>query len=195
MALDSHTRMLSEEEFGRIFARCRPQFVAIADSYLHDTSVAEDIVNDSFIRLWEKRDELLTDNYEGYLFQIVIRKCLDYLRSLRTQQLVRQDMHDAGNRMLSYEINSLESCDPNLLFAQEIETLFRQCVDRMPALTREVFLANRFRNKTYQEIADETGLTYRKVTSEMQAALQFLRRSLKDYLPVLLLFVYFMQQE
>ena len=112
---------------------------------------------------------------------------LDYLRSEQTQTKIRQNIHDTSYRMLTYEINSLESCDPGRLYASEVETLFRECIDRMPGTTREVFLANRFRNMTYQEIAEERGMSVRQVTSEMQSALHLLRLSLKDYLPLALL--------
>lgn len=179
----SHKRDLSEEEFGRLFSKCRPLFVTVANSYVHDSAVAEDLVNDSFVRLWEKRGEVLTDNFEAYVFQIVVHKCLDYLKSEQTQTKIRQNIHNAGYRMLMYEINSLESSDPDKLYANEVETIFRECIDQMPGITREVFLANRFQNKTYQEIADEQGLSVRRVTTEIQSALHTLRLSLKDYLP------------
>jgi len=54
------SRDLTEEEFGRIFSRCRQMFVKIANSYIHDDSAAEDIVNECFIRMWEKRATLNT---------------------------------------------------------------------------------------------------------------------------------------
>lgn len=180
-------RVLGEEEFGRLFHKCRGLFVTVANSYVHDKPIAEDLVNDSFVRLWEKRGEIHTDNFEAYLFQILVHKCLDYLKSEQTQTKIRQNIHDTSYRMLTYEINSLESCDPGRLYASEVETLFRECIDHMPSITREVFLANRFRNMTYQEIAEERGMSVRQVTSEMQTALQLLRRTLKDYLPLALL--------
>lgn len=182
-----HKRVLGEEEFGRLFNKCRIPFTTVANSYVHDAAVAEDLVNDSFVRLWEKRNEIHTDNFEAYLFQILVHKCLDYLKSEQTQTKIRQNIHDTSYRMLTYEINSLESCDPGRLYASEVETLFRECIDHMPSITREVFLANRFRNMTYQEIAEERGMSVRQVTSEMQTALQLLRRTLKDYLPLALL--------
>ena len=182
-----HKRVLGEEEFGRLFNKCRIPFTTVANSYVHDAAVAEDLVNDSFVRLWEKRNEIHTDNFEAYLFQILVHKCLDYLKSEQTQTKIRQNIHDTSYRMLTYEINSLESCDPGRLYASEVETLFRECIDHMPSITREVFLANRFRNMTYQEIAEERGMSVRQVTSEMQTALQLLRRTLKDYLPLALM--------
>lgn len=183
----SHKRVLSEEEFGRLFNKCRAPFVTIADSYVHDRAIAEDLVNDSFVRLWEKRAEMQTDNFEAYLFQIVIRKCLDYLRSEQTQTKIRQNIHKSNYRMLMYEINSLESCNPGELYASEVETIFRECMERMPTLTREVFTAHRFHNKTYQEIAEEQGISVRQVTAEIQSALHLLRILLKDYLPAVMI--------
>ena len=75
---DRHT--ITEEEFGELFRSSRELFIKIANSYVHDYSVAEDITNDSFIRLWEKREDVRTDNYQSYAFKIIINKCLDYLK-------------------------------------------------------------------------------------------------------------------
>lgn len=183
----SSRKELSETEFGRLFHQCRKPFVIVANSYVHDLEVAEDLVNDSFVKLWEKRSEILTDNFEAYLFQIVIRRCLDHLKSEHTQSRIRQNLHQAKYRMLAYEINSLSGCDPNRLYAHEIERLYQECIAQMPTLSREVFLANRIQNKTYKEIAEEQGISVRQVTTEIQNALACLRRALKDYLPILLL--------
>lgn len=183
----SSRRELSEAEFGRLFHQCRKPFVIVANSYVHDSEVAEDLVNDSFVKLWEKRDEILTDNFEAYLFQIVIHRCLDHLKSEHTKSRIRQNLHQTKYRMLTYEINSLAGCDPGRIYANEIERLFQECVEQMPTLTREIFLANRFRNKTYREIAEEQGISVRQVTSEIQTALASLRQALKDYLPILIL--------
>lgn len=188
--ISSHRkRKLSEEEFGQLFGKCRTLFVTVANSYVHDTAIAEDLVNDGFVKLWEKREDIQTENFEAYLFQIIIRRCLDYLKSEQTQSRIRQNIHKANYRMLMYEINSLESCNPDKLFATEVETIFHECINRMPSITREVFLANRFRNKTYQEIAEEQNLSVRQVTSEIQSALHLLRQSLKDYLPSIALWL------
>uniref|UniRef100_UPI004029EC0E RNA polymerase sigma factor n=1 Tax=Candidatus Cryptobacteroides bacterium TaxID=3085639 RepID=UPI004029EC0E len=76
---EKSSRNLTEEEFGRIFSRCRQMFVKIANSYVHDDSAAEDIVNECFIRMWEKRDELKTENYESYAFKSIVHRCLAHI--------------------------------------------------------------------------------------------------------------------
>lgn len=178
-----HTRVLTEEEFGRVFTKCRPLFIRVANSYIHDSDVAEDITDDSFIRMWEKRDEILTDNYEAYVFKAVVNRCLDYLKIQQARLRIQQDIHATGNRMQMYEINSLKSLNPDRIYADEIMGIIKESLGKMPSLTRQVFLASRVEEKTYSEISDSLGIPVRQVASHIQLALKSLRVSLKDYLP------------
>lgn len=186
---DKNSRNLTEEEFGRIFSRCRQMFVKIANSYVHDDSAAEDIVNECFIRMWEKRDELKTENYESYAFKSIVNRCLDHLKVENNRTRIQKNIYETNSRMQSYEINSLESLNPERLFADEINTLVEHCLKRMPEVTRKVFLASRIDEKTYGEISEIYGIPVRQVTSHIQFALKALRNSLKDYLPIILAFV------
>lgn len=186
---EKSSRNLTEEEFGRIFSRCRQMFVKIANSYVHDDSAAEDIVNECFIRMWERREELKTENYESYAFKSIINRCLDHLKVENNRTRIQKNIYEASNRKQTYEINSLESLNPERLFADEINTLVEHCLKRMPEVTRKVFLASRIDEKTYGEISEIYGIPVRQVTSHIQFALKALRNSLKDYLPIILAFV------
>ena len=105
---EKSSRNLTEEEFGRIFSRCRQMFVKIANSYVHDDSAAEDIVNECFIRMWEKRATLNTENYESYAFKSIINRCLDYLKVENNRTRIHKNFYETGSRMRTYEINSLD---------------------------------------------------------------------------------------
>lgn len=180
---NKYTRNLDEDEFGRIFTKCRPLFIRVANSYIHDIAVAEDITDECFIRMWEKRDGIQTENYEAYAFRALVNRCLDYLKVQQARLRIQQDIHASGNRMQMYEISSLKSLNPDSLFADEIMELIKECVGRMPSVTRKVFIASRVQEKTYSEISEELGIPVRQVTSHIQFALKSLRTSLKDYLP------------
>lgn len=192
---EKSSRNLTEEEFGRIFSRCRQMFVKIANSYIHDDSAAEDIVNECFIRMWEKRDELKTENYESYAFKSIVNRCLDHLKVENNRTRIQKNIYEASNRMQTYEINSLESLNPERLFADEINTIVANCLKRMPDVTRKVFLASRIDEKTYGEISEIYGIPVRQVTSHIQFALKTLRNSLRDYLPLILAIIMFQTTE
>ena len=87
-------------------------------------------------------------------------------------------------------MRSLGTLEPKQLFTCELQCLVAQAVDSMPELTRRVFWESRYNDKTYQEIAEELGITHRRVHTEMQRALSVLREALKDYLPASLLVLY-----
>lgn len=115
-------------------------FVKIANSYVHDDSAAEDIVNECFIRMWEKRATLNTENYESYAFKSIINRCLDYLKVENNRTRIHKNFYETGSRMRTYEINSLNSLDPEHLFADEINTLVDNCLKRMPDVRERCFL-------------------------------------------------------
>ena len=179
-------RRLTAKEFGRIFNKCRPIFLRIAISYIHDEKAAEDIVDDCFIKTWEKRDEIITDNFEAYSFKAVINRCLDYLKVQQSRIRIQQDIHATGNRLQMYEISSLQGMNPDKLFESEMIDLVKECLKNMPEDTRRIFIASRLENKTYNEISVETGTSVRQVTSHIQKALKYMRSYLKDYLPAVL---------
>lgn len=176
---------LDSDEFGKFFSEYRGHFVRIAYSYVRDMDAAKDIVTDSFAYLWERRGELTShDNLKGYVYYCVRNRCNSHLR----QRLIHLKAHDELTKTARWEIqaglDSLGSDEiSDRLFQQEVIDIFRQALDRMPARTRDIFQASRQEGMTYQQIADKYGLTLRKVTYEIQSALQHLRRSLKDYLP------------
>ena len=115
-----------------------------------------------------------------------VAKCLNYLRALQVRMRVHNEVGDLQRRVVSENIRSLELCDPQHLFAGEIEKLVRDCMAEMPELTRQVFTARRIHGKSYREIAAECGITERRVETELEKALGKLREVLRDYLPLVL---------
>jgi RNA polymerase sigma-70 factor (ECF subfamily) len=92
--------------------------------------------------------------------------------------------------MVNANIRSLQACNPEKLFANEIHSIVAEAIQKMPDLTRIVFVKSREEGKTYEQIAMECGISVRRVTSEMQKALAVLRHALKDYMPAWLLALY-----
>ena len=70
------------EMFGILFKKYFGSMCVIAKSFSSDTQAAEDIVQDSFIRLWEKRREYEEiPNLQVFLYVLVKNRCMDFLRS------------------------------------------------------------------------------------------------------------------
>lgn len=176
---------MDSAEFGKLYSQYHARFVVIARRYVRNKAIAEDLVMDSFATFWENRDGAVAAaaNKPAYLFTIVKNKCLDWLKTQQLRMRIEQTLHTQQLRMTDASIRSLELCQPDELFADEVVRIVRRELAAMPELTRTVFEANRFLNKTYAEIAEELGIPPRRVTTEISKALVILRKALADYLP------------
>ncbi len=176
------------EIFNSLFAQYHPRLVRFATTYLGDEMAAEDIVMESFMSYWEHRDNLAPgSNPAAYVMTIVRNKCLNHLRDRSVHRRVHEDIHSIGNRYLRSQIETLEACNPELIFSQEAESIINRTLASLPERIRQTFMMSRFDNKTHREIASELNMTGRNVEFYISKAMQVLRVSLKDYLPLLLI--------
>lgn len=185
----SSGEMLDLAAFDRLFGEYRPRFIRFAASYVTDAVVAEDIVMESFMAAWERRALLSERSLPPYVLVIVRNKCLNHLRARQVRLRAEEHLHSHGARMLELRISTLEACEPAQLFSDEARRLVNETLDRLPDRTREVFVRSRFRGESYKEIAAALGTTVKSVEFEISKAMRSLRVSLKDYLPLLMLFL------
>lgn len=154
-------------------------------SYLHDDLVAEDIVSDSLIKLWEqmKREEI--DPLAPYLFTILKNRTLDHLKHQSIKRDVHSALEKAQLRDLEIRTASLESSDPREIFSAEIQQIIERTLQSLPEKTREVFLMSRFGNKSHKEIAEIFNISVKGVDYHIMQSVKELRVALKDYLPLI----------
>ncbi len=88
---------------------------------------------------------------------------------------------------MEYYTRTIESCNPNELFTNEIIAICKEQVQQMPDITKQVFTL-KTEGRSYKEIADILNISTKKVDKELQNATVKLRLSLKDYLSVLVIF-------
>lgn len=172
------------EIFDSLYTKYRTSFIAIARSYVENMTVAEDIVTDSFVSWWLRRDSLPKEiDPRRYIVGTVKKQCLEYLRSLRIHSRACDNLRDANERMLAYHLASLENNASETLHAEEIVGILRRQLKAMPSLMREVFIANRTEELSHREIAARFGISERRVKYELKKALDSLKEAFKDYLP------------
>lgn len=172
------------QKFAEFFYKDRHKYLRFALRFVHNPTIVEDLVNDSFAKFWEKRDSIPADtNVDAYFYTIVKHNCLNYLRDKESQCRIQSKILDTSYRLLQYDIATLENYDPNLIFTSEIKTILQQQLDKMPELTRMIFMDNRFNDMSYDQIAQKYNVPVWKVTREIQSAISSLRVSLRDYLP------------
>lgn len=178
---------MNPEKYSSLLDHYRPYLEAFARRYVRDAMVAEDMVSDSFVAFWERAGQLGADlNLQAYLFKTVRNRCYNWLCERALHARIEQDIHSHNRRMVEANILSLKSCDPDRLFVSEVASIVEQTLLQYPQLTRDIFNYSRRLNKSYKEIAEELGITTRRVDYELQRVTKALREALADYLPILI---------
>jgi RNA polymerase sigma-70 factor (ECF subfamily) len=177
--------------FNEIYTSYYKKSFFFAKSYVHDDLAAEDIASESLIKLWEKLKTEKIDYIEPLLLTILKNKALDYLKHEEVKRTAFESMVDWHQQELSIRISTLESCDPNEIFSDEVESIIRETLKLLPEQTRRKFLLSRFENKSNKEIAEQMGISIKGVEYHISKALKALRITLKDYLPLFYFFFYY----
>ncbi|MDD4514202.1 RNA polymerase sigma-70 factor [Massilibacteroides sp.] len=171
----------------QIYSEYKERYIRFALSYVRDKDTAEDMVMEAILYYWENRASL-TDvkNIPLYILTVIKNKCLNYLQRLRSWNDLSDKILTDQEWDLKMRISSLSSCDPAMLFCDEVQVLLRKAIGELPEKTRAIFLLSREDEKSYKEIAEITGLSVKSVEFHISKALTHLRQRLKDYLPLLL---------
>lgn len=166
--------------FNSLFREYSNRLYRFALGYLKSEDEAEELVQEVFMIIWEKRADLNAElSFKSYLFTIsfnIIRKhfrtksyLVEYLRSEKTDEL---DLHTAEE--VSY--NSLYHYITRL-------------VDQLPERRKLIFIKSRFEGLSIREIADELKLSHKTVENQLTDALKYMRANLKKESIFSLLFV------
>ena len=146
---------------------------------LSDLDRAEDVVQDSFVKILERPAciSLLPERQvAAYLFRIVRNRCVDELR--RDGQQTVLSLESPGHGELPVKQEDVDKA----VVAARLWT----AIDALPDRCREVFLMAKRDGMTYREIAEELGISERTVEHQVSKALRLLRSTGKDFFRLLL---------
>jgi len=151
-----------------------------AYTFVQDRDEAEEIVQSTFLNVWEKRDNLsIHTGVKPYLYAMVRNASLNVLKHEKIkQQHVTMELAVAER--------SVESVTRTVM-ASELETKIYKAMDKLPEQCRLVFKLSRFEELKYSEIAEQLNISIKTVENQMGKALKIMRDQLKDYLPLLII--------
>lgn len=181
---------MKEKDFVKVYERNYRRSFLFAKSYVHDDMVAEDIVAESLLKYWQVCKENEEEVSEAMLVTILKNKSIDYLRSEKHKQEALDNMSETAIRNLEIQISSLEACEPDELFSDEIHDIIKNTLKTLPSLTCEIFMLSRYENMSVKEIAEKKQITPKAVEYHITKSLKALRITLKDYLPLLFIGIY-----
>lgn len=158
---------------------------AIAIKYVYKSSLAEEIVNDVFLNVWNNRSSL-SYPVKAYLVRAVQNQCLSYYRKKRLDEIAVPDVKDYmidTYEQLIHDDTSPLACLEN----KELEELISKAIYQLPEKCRDIFIQHLYYNKTYEEIAKMKNISSSTVRVQIKQGLSKLKVILGDVYPVVCL--------
>ena len=174
------TRISDEATFERVFRQFHVPLCRYAFTIVRDAVLAEEVVQDVFLKIWEKRETIeFSVSVKSYLYRAVHNGCLN--------------VHEKMKKEVSMDNPQLKVVHPHAapvtdMQSRELEKEIHAALEYLPEQCRRVFELSRFGNLKYKEIAETLGISVKTVENQMGKALRIMRDRLAPYLTVAFLF-------
>lgn len=161
--------------FEHMFLKYYSRFYQFAFGMVKDEWIAEDIIQNVFMKVWLRRQTLKEDeSLYVYLYLLTKYEILDHFRSKHTKLIERLHEHHSFDE-------TIQSTEDNI-YRNELEEALHAAIEDMPKKRREIFKMSRYEYMSSKEIAQRTGLSVRTVEKHIELALRDLRSKLSPFL-------------
>ena len=165
----------AEESFHYIYTKYTIPLRYFAIKYVADKMIAADIIQDAFLRLWEKRAQFHEEiAIKAFLFRIVQNACIDTIRHNEAAQNYTQHIL-CEKEEISFLDNILES---------EIFQALHAVFNELPPACKEVYLLS-LNGKSHEEISQQLNISINTVKKQKNNANHYMRNKLKHLLQII----------
>lgn len=169
----------NSKEFERIFRELYTPLCQKAYKIVKDKDLSEDLVQQVFVRLWEKRKEIrIHTTAKAYLYKATIYAAFNHIR--KENQLVEWESQLAEPFHLNNDLEYQETI-------QQVTSI----IDELPPSCRTIFILSREEGMSYKEIAETLSISIKTVENQMSKALRILREKLSKYLSLVIILLTF----
>lgn len=168
--------IIDERKFKETYSRLWKRLYAIAYNCVRDKAAAQELVQELFVTLWNKKDSLShVIDLDAYLFKSIRHRIYEHFKKVAAQQRLK----DHSRKIFTEEIHPVEEA----IDYDETLSVINEELDKLPATTRTIFRMSKFERYTNKEIANEMHLSAKAVEYHITQALKKLRIRL-SHMPV-----------
>ena len=159
------------EAFNNLFRLYSSKVYRFSIGYLKSREEAEEIVQDTFFRVWQNRGTINTSySFSGFLFTIAHNLILNRIRKLRNQFALQNHLR----------ISDLTKCNPteDKILQDDLDLVRQTVLSELPPKRRLIFELIRESEMSYQQVAEKLNISVKTVEAQMTEALKHFRKKL-----------------
>lgn len=174
-----------KEAFRFFFEKYYTELCNLVNLYIHNEIIAEEIVQDIYIYLWEKKGKIqIESSVKAYLLRALKNRSLNYLRNQKTRQTIQEKLAEVSERAYEMPSNSLDE--------EQLREIIKNSIESLPEKCREIYRLAKEKEMSYKEIAEKMEISVKTVENQMGIALKKLRNQLRPYYnDIFLLFLFY----
>jgi len=183
--LNIRLREGNPKAYEELFKQTFPRMIGYCRLFIKDQEQANDLVQECFVKLWEKRLTIShTQSVESLLFVMLRNRCLNYLRDHKLYT-IEKDI----NKLEENELQHLYQLD---FTGREEKTLeeslieaIRESVEKLPEKRKLVFVKAKIEGKKNKDVAEELGISVKAVEKHLHQAKEQIRNEMLKEFPLL----------
>ena len=179
--------------FKEVFRLLYPRMRGYCKLFIADDSDVEDVIQECFITLWEKRKSINPEkSIESFIFVILRNRCLNVLKSKKIEdRRVEIENLDVNELQYLYQLDFTEKEDKSL--EEMLIESFKEAVDELPEKMKQVFVACKIQGKKQKEVAEELGISVKMIEKQIsKAKLQIRDKLMKQYPSMVVIILLFL---
>ncbi|HBL77208.1 MAG TPA: RNA polymerase sigma-70 factor [Prolixibacteraceae bacterium] len=172
-----------EEALHSLFLIYFPRLNDFAARIISDPETSQDITQEVFVVLWEKKDRIQVQNIESFLYKMVRNRCVDHIKHLKIIDNKKLEWSEQSKFEELYHIDFIRD-EPYVLIQEELKTEIEKTIKSLPDRCREVFMLSRIDGLKNREIAEKLNINIKNVERHLSRALRTFRDKFSDELPL-----------
>ena len=176
----------NEDAYKYLYNEYYIKLCRLANIYVRDTFVSENLVGDLIFYLWENREELIIhESLNAYLFTSIRNRCYNYLSQAHVQR--ESSITQLQEDSLIFSIHSETDLPIGILMEKELQNVIDLAISRLPEQTKKVFELKRYEDLSYEDISAKLNISINTVKYHIKSALKILRDDLGEFLTAIIL--------
>jgi|SRR5690606_1007340 len=163
-----------ERAFLEIYDRYKDELATHLVRLLHSSELAEEVLQDIFMMLWEKRHDMdASKSVPAYLYRSAINKSKNIFRKIANDNRLREEF-------LTYFRTANNNIVEEWMENKEIQQLLQTLLDRLPPQQKKVYMLCKLDGLSYKEVSEKLKISITTVNSHIRNANIFLKGELKN---------------
>ncbi len=155
-----------QKKFSQLMELTSEDLLWFAIGFLKNKEVAEEIVSDVYVKIWNNRAQLETIlNLKSYLFICVRNGCLSYLRKVKNEKIISIDL------VSEFQFVQVEGPENELIEKEKIDQIYA-AIETLPCKCKMAFTLAKINGLKYKEIAEVLGITEKTVNNHLVLAVK-----------------------